>query len=144
MKLSSYMIALILVGAVVMTSYLTVGDLMKEENYNVTIDTHYNTTYNKIDDLITEIEHNEQVLQNISSKEDKSFFTGTWDMFLFAKTVVWGTVTGLTGSLGVGSDIIRSALTDFSVPLVWQSVLIGLLTLGVVAALISLVMRWKF
>ena len=142
MKISALIITMLLISLTVIGMYNFMGDLSSGSAFNVQdINSSYKTTYDKIDSLNTNMEDVQNRLLNVSPKEDKSFFTGTWDTFLLSRDVVLGAI-GVTGSsVSVGSDLIANFANDLGIGSTVLAVGITLLIIGIVGALVFLIVK---
>ena len=144
MKISSYIITMILVGAVVVGIYNFQSDLISERAYNVEVDDSYKVTYDKLNDLSENVNETQNRVRAISAKEDKNFFTGTWDVFVMSKEIVFGAGDLAGDSISVGYSLITNLVTDMGIGSTGGYVilvLISILTVLFISALIFLIIK---
>lgn len=142
MKISGLVIAILLVGMIVVVSYSFMNSLSETQAYNVTLKaTNYSTLYDKIDEMSNSTRDTQQRILNITAKEDKGFFTGTWDVFITTKEVTIGAVKSIGSSIGIGTTLLTQFSNDLGMPPAVTTTLITLLTLGVIGALMFLILK---
>ena len=142
MKISGLVISILLVGLIVVSTYSFMASLAEPGHYNVTLpETNYSSIYNRIDNISDSTERTQARILNITAKEDKGFFTGTWDTFLIVRDVTIGAVGSVGDSIGIGADLLTTISSDLGISDTVFSVLITLLTLGIIGALIFLIVK---
>ena len=142
MKISQLIITLILVCAIIVSFYSFQSNLAVE--YNVTTDMKYQDDYNA---RLTRAINHSQTLENrtreddgISIAKDKSFFTGTWDIFKITKDI---TVESMTISKEVSKDMVDGVGATAEGGYIY-SVIIAILSILVVAAIIFIILKRVF
>ena len=144
MKISSFIIVMVLVGAIIVSMYSFATDLATNPDINVEINTSYSDTYDKVTLLMNETNRTQTNIINILSKEDKSFFTGTWDVFRLTKEVVFGVADLTGGSIGIASTLMEDFSRDMGLPSVIYFALITIITVLVIGSLIFLLIKRRW
>jgi len=144
MKMSSFIIVMILVGVIIISLYAFEIDLASESNLNVEVNTSYANTYDKVTELMNETNRTQTKILDILSKEDKSFFTGTWDVFTITKEVVFGVAKLTGGSIEIAATLLGDFGKDMSLPAIVNFALITIITILVIGALIFLLIKRKW
>ena len=144
MKISTFIITLLLVSGIIVSIYGFANDLGSTQHLNVEINDSYKNTYNKITELQNITTTTQDRIQNITSKEDKNFFTGTWDVFKVTKEITFGAAKTTTTGLTVGTTLITDFINDLSgdgESAYISTIIITILTILVLGALIFLIIK---
>lgn len=144
MKMSDFVITMILVGVVIVCIYAFAIDLSSEEHLNVNINTSYSDTYNKVTELMNETNQTQSNVIDILSKEDKSFFTGTWDVFTITKEVAFGVAKLTGGTITIASTLLGDFAEDLEVPSIIYFALITIITILIIGSLIFLLIKRRW
>lgn len=144
MKISSFLISMLLVAGVVIGLYSFTENLASEQAYDLTINSSYKNTYDKIDELQNVTSSTQDRIQNITSREDRNFFTGTWDAIKVTKEVAFGSAKTTTTGLSIGTNLITDFLNDINLGgsnTYVGSIIIAILTILVLGAVIFLIIK---
>lgn len=142
MKISSFLISVLIVSFVVLGIYSFMDSMMAESAFNVTMDTgNYSRTYNRLNRTLGHIRDIENKTASIEPDESKSFFTGVWDTVTVVKDTTVSAVGATISSLTVGKELIGDFSSDLGVPEFVSTLLIALLTLGVIGAIFFLITK---
>jgi len=144
MKMSDFIITMILVGVVIVCVYAFAIDLSNEQHLNIEINTSYADTYNKITELMNETNRTQSKVVDILSKEDKSFFTGTWDVFTITKEVAFGVAKLTGGTISIAATLLGDFGQDMDFPEIVNFALITIITVLVIGALIFLLIKRRW
>lgn len=148
MKISSFIIVMLLVSGVIISLYNFELELASNTAWvTPNVNRSYQDTYDKITQLQNITQKTQDTIQNITSKEDKSFFTGTWDAFRLTKTVTFGAVGTTVTGLSVGTTLITDFINDLNVGSEnthVTTILVTILTILVIGALIFLLIKRKW
>ena len=155
MKISKYIIALLIMGLLVFTIYSTISDLGSADKYNITIDMRYNKTYDKVKNITDIISNMRQDIANITPQEDAGFFTGAWNVVEITKTILFGVGSVTTGSIALGGNIISDTTNYLGVGSQDNNVtsgegspvfmiLTGVLFIAILSAILSIVLKVEF
>lgn len=144
MKISSFIITMLLVSSVIISIYNFTNDLRTNQEWNVQINSSYKNTYNKINELQNITNETLENVREVARKEDKGFFTGVWDAFIITKDVTVGagktTITGLT----IGTTLIGDFINDMNIGSENShivAIIVTILTILVIGALIVALVR---
>jgi len=146
MKISSLIIGMLLVGAVVVSLYAFVDGLAAPQHYNVEINTSYSEAYDKVSDLENNTLELQKKIMEVSKKEDAGFFTGTWDVFDITKDIVLGAVGTTFSGISTATLMATSLLVDIGVAgnSTIVTVVVTILTLLVLGALMFMLTKRKW
>ncbi len=137
MKLSDYLIIMILVGIVITSIYAFEVDLASSPYFTVSVETNYSKTYTKVTAIMSHTNQTYDAVKKITSKEDKQFFTGIWDVI---------TLTGsmITDSITLPIDLIADFTNELGFPNIVVTGLITIITILIIGSLIFLTMKRKW
>ncbi len=144
MKISDFVITMILIGVVIVCLYAFAIDLGSEHHLDIEINTSYADTYNKVTELMNETNNTQTNVIDILSKEDKSFFTGTWDVFTITKEVAFGVAKLTGGTITIAATLLGDFARDMELPSIVYFALISIITISVIGALIFLLIKRKW
>lgn len=137
MKLSNYLIIIILVSIVITCIYAFEIDLASNPAWVVTINTSYSNTYNKVDRVMNHTNETYAAVLAITSAEDKQFFTGIWDIITITKDMIIDSIT-------LPINLITDFSADVGFPSIVVAGLITIITILVIASVIFLVVKRKW
>jgi hypothetical protein len=124
-----------LIFSVVFVAFLAFEKEIADE-YEVTIDESYRTTYDRVDNLTSNFNETYKEIQDMTADQDAQFFTGIWSVIKIGNAAIksTGTSVGIVFSFvtNLGNDL-RSFIPDW-VPMV----IIAIITIS----LGLLVIRW--
>jgi len=147
MKISSFIIVMLLVAAVIISFYNFEIQLASNPTWNVPINTSYKETYSKIEELQNITNKTQEAIREITSKEDKSFFTGTWDAFRVTKEITFGAASTTITGLSVGTTLVGDFINDMNIGSENAhvvTIIITILTILAIGALIFLLVKRKW
>jgi hypothetical protein len=144
MKISSFIITMLLVSGVIISLYSFSNTLSAPEHYNIQINSSYQNTYDKVNDLQKVTNDTLTKIQSLTPNEDRNFFTGTWDALVITKDVIVGAVSGTVTGLGVGTTLATDFVQDVGVAednSHVSTILVTILSVLIVGALIAILIN---
>lgn len=136
MKMTDYMIGMLIMGACFLSLYGVLSHLAAPENYNIDVDDNYKDTYNKIDEITKDFNQTKNAIIGTTGDKDTSYLTLPIDFFRNTINAVFGTVKGIKGTLEFGFEMISSFVTDLHLPDWAGGLLTGCLVVLVVGMLL--------
>jgi len=131
MRLSSFLVAVILFSTIIISSSMIMTDL--GDSYNVTVDSNYSSTYNKMNDI-------NELSQDLGSTVEQtepnvfdigiSFFKGAWEILRM-----------IFKSTSITTSLIGNFAADYGINPIFANIAATLLTIIIVTVIIGLVLK---
>jgi len=144
MKMTDFIITMILVGVVIVCIYAFAIDLNKEEHLNVEINTSYADTYNKVTELMNETNRTQTNVIDILSDKERGALMATWDAWQVTKEVIFGTAKVTGGTIVIATTLLGDFAQDLELPSIVYFALITIITVLVIGALIFLLIKRRW
>ncbi|HDY87934.1 MAG TPA: hypothetical protein ENH82_07465 [bacterium] len=137
MKLSDYLIIIVLVGMVITSMYAFEIDLASSPYFTVDIETNYSSTYTKVTQIMKHTNETYDAVIKMTSREDKQFFTGVWDVITLTREMIVDSIT-------LPIDLVVDFTNELGFPSVVVTGLITIITILIIGALIFLAIKRKW
>jgi len=147
MRITRFIIAMVLISGVIVGMYGFANTLSKEEHYNTSIDDSYQDRYNKIDQLQNISKDLQEKTRDVTTDKDQSFFTGTWDAFKLGKDILIGAVKSTGTALDIAFSFATGFISDIGINEeggYLTSIITTILTILVVGAAIYIITKRVF
>jgi hypothetical protein len=134
MKLSKFVIILILNCAVITAFYSFSSSLSDEYGVSTPESDVYESKYNKLDDIFPHINSTYEDTVGINPESDLQFFTGVWDTFRTTKEFV-------KAMFSIPKNMLSDITKDMGLPRWVYSVFWGIISVVIIATLLTILIN---
>lgn len=129
---------ILIVGGISSGILLFMSELAGEEGYDIDVsnDTAYNSTFNKIEETTEGLEEHYVKLQNLPQNKAAAFFTGIIEVFSIL-------VSFLILPFELLINLWTSFATALSLPAWLTAMVTGLISLAIIFAFAAVILKWK-